>query len=178
MEQYRELQSLAPSVHVVAGDYDDYSDNSTATLRNLPEHVIVKVGAFTIGLIHGHQLVPWNSPEALERMQRKLQVDILITGHSHQNNITILPNQKVLLNPVRQSTIVKTNSNARKISKRLPRSVFESHRVPCFILFLYFWLVGFYYRCLFSIGATRQQGGNTQFCVVGGTRYQGGMLCV
>lgn len=47
---------------------------------------MVTVGEFRIGLCHGHQIVPWNDKNALQLMQRTLNVDILITGHSHKFN--------------------------------------------------------------------------------------------
>lgn len=53
----------------------------------LPETKVVKVGEFKIGLCHGHQIVPWGDPEALAMMQRQLDVDILITGHTHKNSV-------------------------------------------------------------------------------------------
>lgn len=42
------------------------------------------VGQFRIGLCHGHQIVPHGNPEALALIQRQLDVDILITGHTHK----------------------------------------------------------------------------------------------
>ena len=73
---------------------------------------VVKVGDFRIGICHGHQVsfpigsetfrytwgkinkqtwrfvimqvVPWGSNEALALVQRKLNVDILISGHTHE----------------------------------------------------------------------------------------------
>ncbi|WP_459806146.1 YfcE family phosphodiesterase, partial [Herbidospora sp. RD11066] len=32
----------------------------------------------------GHQVVPWGDPEALAMLQRQLDVDILIYGHTHK----------------------------------------------------------------------------------------------
>lgn len=128
-ENYMELQSLAPNVHVVAGDYDAiatagteipqqqpqqpqqhssqphsspfYHTNNAPQItsppsspslspRMFPETLVVQVGAFRVGVIHGHQILPWNSKEALERTRRKLNVDILVTGHSHQNEVSVL----------------------------------------------------------------------------------------
>lgn len=42
------------------------------------------MGQFRIGLSHGHQVVPWGDPEALALIQRQLDVDILISGHTHK----------------------------------------------------------------------------------------------
>jgi len=78
-EQYEELKSLAPNVHVVRGDVDDDA--------SLPEHKIINIGDFKIGLIHGHQIVPWGDHGSLAMMQRQLDVDVLISGHTHRNEV-------------------------------------------------------------------------------------------
>lgn len=51
---------------------------------NYPEQKVVTVGQFRIGLSHGHQVVPWGDPESLALVQRQLDVDILISGHTHK----------------------------------------------------------------------------------------------
>lgn len=101
-EQYEELQKLAPAVHVVAGDYDD---------MEFPETRVVKVGDFRIGVIHGHQLVPWQSKEAIDRMRRKLNVDIIVTGHTHQSEVRA-EDEFYHINPVR--IVVATNYSLRR----------------------------------------------------------------
>ncbi len=55
-------------------------------LKNLdyPEQKVVTVGQFRIGLTHGHQIVPWGDKESLTMLQRQLDVDVLITGHTHE----------------------------------------------------------------------------------------------
>ncbi|MBS2600045.1 YfcE family phosphodiesterase, partial [Salmonella enterica subsp. enterica serovar Typhimurium] len=42
------------------------------------------VGQFKIGLIHGHQVIPWGDMASLALLQRQLDVDILISGHTHK----------------------------------------------------------------------------------------------
>jgi len=69
------LRTLASDVHFVKGDFDE---NQT-----FPENKVVTVGQFKIGLIHGHQIVPWGDREARAMAQRHLDVDILVTGHTH-----------------------------------------------------------------------------------------------
>ena len=44
---------------------------------------MVKIGQFNLGLCHGHQVVPWGDSAALGAMQRQLDCDILISGHTH-----------------------------------------------------------------------------------------------
>jgi vacuolar protein sorting-associated protein 29 len=75
-ETYDFLKTLASDVHVVKGDFDE--NNSW------PEQKVVNVGQFRIGLIHGHQVVPWGDVESLAMVQRQLDVDILISGHTHK----------------------------------------------------------------------------------------------
>lgn len=78
-EQYDELKSLAPNVHVVRGGFDDDS--------TYPDSKVIQIGQFRIGLIHGHQIVPWGDAHSLAMVQRQLDVDILITGHTHRNEV-------------------------------------------------------------------------------------------
>ena len=56
-------------------------------IEGLPEKKVVQIGKFKIGLCHGHQVVPWGSTEALARLQREMDVDILVTGHTHKNEV-------------------------------------------------------------------------------------------
>jgi len=76
------LRTLATSVHMVRGDMDVVSG-----LDELPEHKLLRIGEFSIGLMHGHQCVPWGDPDALALVQRQLDCDILITGHTHKNEV-------------------------------------------------------------------------------------------
>mmetsp|Transcript_3264 Transcript_3264/g.4581 ORF Transcript_3264/g.4581 Transcript_3264/m.4581 type:complete len:205 (+) Transcript_3264:42-656(+) len=77
-EQYDDLRSLAPNVHVVRGDFDDAS-------ANYPDTKVVTIGQIKIGLCHGHQVVPWGDLDSLGMLQRQLDVDILVTGHTHRD---------------------------------------------------------------------------------------------
>lgn len=78
-EQLDELRGLAPNVHVVRGDFDDG--------ESFPESKVVQIGQFKLGLIHGHQIVPWGDANALAMARRQLDVDILISGHTHQTAV-------------------------------------------------------------------------------------------
>ena len=55
---------------------------------DLPETKVVRIGQFSIGLCHGHQVVPWGDPESLANLQRQLDVDILISGHTHKHEVS------------------------------------------------------------------------------------------
>ncbi|KAK9391751.1 vacuolar protein sorting-associated protein 29 [Crotalus adamanteus] len=89
-ESYDYLKTLAGDVHVVRGDFDEN--------LNYPEQKVVTVGQFKIGLIHGHQVIPWGDVASLALLQRQFDVDILISGHTnkfeafeHENKFYINP---------------------------------------------------------------------------------------
>ncbi len=62
------------------GDFDEQT--------NLPQTKVVQIGNIKIGLVHGHQIVPWGDIEALSSVQRQLDCDVLISGHTHVQSIT------------------------------------------------------------------------------------------
>uniref|UniRef100_A0A061RC65 Vacuolar protein sorting-associated protein 29 n=1 Tax=Tetraselmis sp. GSL018 TaxID=582737 RepID=A0A061RC65_9CHLO len=70
------LRGICPDLHVVRGDFDEFS--------SLPDNEVVSIGNFRIGLCNGYQIVPWGSMEALAKLQRQLDVDILVSGHTHE----------------------------------------------------------------------------------------------
>ena len=81
-EAYDYLRGLCPNpgnVHVVQGQYDEMGGGVGGDV--FPETKTVRVGAFTIGLIHGHQVVPWGDVDALAAVQRKMNADVLVVGH-------------------------------------------------------------------------------------------------
>jgi vacuolar protein sorting-associated protein 29 len=84
------LRSVCPDVHVVKGDMDE--DPALA------EDKVVTIGQFKIGLCHGHQIIPWGEKEALAIKRRQLDVDILVTGHTHKFEAH-KHEGKLLLNP-------------------------------------------------------------------------------
>lgn len=70
-----------------------------AGLSDLPEQKVLQIGEFTLGLTHGHLCMPWGDPEALAALQRQLDVDILITGHTHKTEVYEYE-KKYIINPV------------------------------------------------------------------------------
>ena len=42
------------------------------------------LGGVKIGLCHGHQIIPWGDSHAIAMTQREMDVDIMITGHTHK----------------------------------------------------------------------------------------------
>ena len=89
-EQYDELRGLAPNIHVVRGSFDDET--------TFPDMKAIQIGHFKIGLISGHQVVPWGDPMSLAAIQRQLDVDILVSGHTHKSRVEELDG-KWYINP-------------------------------------------------------------------------------
>ena len=65
---------------------------------DLPESQIVEIAGFRVGVIGGHQILPWGDELALQQWQRKLDVDILISGHEHYAR-TVSKNGKLYMSP-------------------------------------------------------------------------------
>jgi len=84
------LKNLAGNVHIVRGDMDDNA--------SLPDSTVVTVGEWKIGLIHGHQVIPWGDLESLGNIRRQLDCDILVSGHTHVLKVDQVDN-KFFLNP-------------------------------------------------------------------------------
>ena len=89
-ESYDWLKSLSNDFHTVKGDYDEDT--------NIPEKKVVQIGEFKIGMIHGHQVLPWGDIDALTNVQRELGCDILLSGHTHQIGIKA-KDKKFYINP-------------------------------------------------------------------------------
>ena len=88
-ESYDWLKSLSNDFHSVKGDFDE---------GDIPEKKCVQIGDFNIGLIHGHQVLPWGDLESLANVQRSLGCDILFYGHTHKTSIQVKEN-KLYINP-------------------------------------------------------------------------------
>ena len=57
----------APRLPQVRGDFDD-PIYLPGIADSLPESKVVTVGAFKLGVCHGHQIVPWGDPESLSAL--------------------------------------------------------------------------------------------------------------
>jgi vacuolar protein sorting-associated protein 29 len=75
------VRSLGYNAHIVRGDLDT---SAGATTEPLPDSKVVRIGELQVGLIHGHQIVPWGDTEMLANHARAMGVDVLVHGHSHQ----------------------------------------------------------------------------------------------
>lgn len=98
LEEYERLKGLVVSgsnnnmgiaggasgsnVHCVQGEYDFAYDGIPTS--SFPETKVVTLGKFTIGIIGGHQIVPWGDLTSLAMQRRKLNVDVLVCGHRRQ----------------------------------------------------------------------------------------------
>ncbi|KAI0981592.1 hypothetical protein GJ496_002907 [Pomphorhynchus laevis] len=83
-ETYLEfLQEICRDVHIVQGD--QYCLNNS---KQFPEEKVLNFTTeskpLKVGILHGHQILPWGDYLALKHAQRRLNVDILVTGHTHE----------------------------------------------------------------------------------------------
>ena len=139
---WNEIQQLAPSCHCVAGDFENDFDL-------FPETCVVQVGQFRIGVIHGHQLLPWGNKFSVERMRRKLRVDILVTGHTHQSAVFDESDGFYHINPVRRFI--------RYVTPHVPSKSFSFCNVSGIDNWGLFVSFGEYYTIFYFACRTRQQ---------------------
>lgn len=55
-------------------------------------------GNIRVGVLHGHQVIPWGDPESLDIIARQMEVDVLLTGHTHRFE-AFENNNKFFINP-------------------------------------------------------------------------------
>ncbi|KAK7199709.1 vacuolar sorting-like protein [Novymonas esmeraldas] len=78
-EMYDYLRTIAAEVHCVTSGVDGrWTDR-------LPETQVLTVEGLKIGLLHGHQVVPVGDKDSLAAVQRELDVDVLVSGATHQS---------------------------------------------------------------------------------------------
>ena len=87
-----QLKSLAP-VKVISGNMDYWFG-----LRNLPRSLVINLKNCTIGLIHGNGIRPRGNHDQLSHIAKEMQVDILISGHTHAQSVKKY-NDVLLINP-------------------------------------------------------------------------------
>lgn len=83
------LKTVCTDLHITRGDFDE---------ENFPDEEVLEVEDFRIGLCHGHQVVPWGDTAALGHLQRRLDADILVSGHTHEFK-AIKYEDRFLINP-------------------------------------------------------------------------------
>ena len=74
------IKSLAPRRYVVAGNMD---------WLDLPEYEIVDLWGVKLGVVHGDQVYPRGNIPKLTRLARRLGVNVLISGHTHDPFIAV-----------------------------------------------------------------------------------------
>ncbi|KAJ6499422.1 Metallo-dependent phosphatase [Mycena sanguinolenta] len=74
-ETYEYLRTISPDVNIVKGDYDEAS--------SFPSSITVVHSPIKIGVIHGHQSIPVGDLDSLSAIARQMDVDVLISGHTH-----------------------------------------------------------------------------------------------
>mmetsp|Transcript_130 Transcript_130/g.256 ORF Transcript_130/g.256 Transcript_130/m.256 type:complete len:224 (+) Transcript_130:202-873(+) len=114
VEEYNRLKELvggsSACVHCVAGEYDDSmttgsgngvggggvggavginGSNNAATIAmpSFPETKVIQLGQFRMGIIGGHQVVPWGDLSALAMVRRRLNVDVLVCGSMRKEGV-------------------------------------------------------------------------------------------
>lgn len=89
------------NVFVVMGNMDYYSGNRDAPIY---QQLAIKIGKdnkkdLVLGLTHGSQIKERGNHSQLEQLAQEKRYDILISGHSHQEEIVLRPSGILLLNP-------------------------------------------------------------------------------
>jgi len=93
-EEYERLRELvggsSANVHCVAGEYDFATSSSAVGGDNnmtFPETKVIQLGQFRVGIIGGHQVVPYGDLSALAMVRRKLNVDVLVCGTKRKEGV-------------------------------------------------------------------------------------------
>ncbi|RKO87748.1 Metallo-dependent phosphatase-like protein [Blyttiomyces helicus] len=79
------LRTVCADLVVVRGDMDEGGAAVGSAATQAQQHSrVVTHGAVRIGVIHGHQVVPWGDQRALGIVARGMDVDVLVSGHTHR----------------------------------------------------------------------------------------------
>ncbi|KAI9492844.1 vacuolar protein sorting-associated protein 29-like protein [Zychaea mexicana] len=89
-ETYDYFRTIAGDIIVVKGDFDENP--------NFPQSKVVTHGNIRVGVLHGHQVIPWGDQESLDIIARQMEVDVLLTGHTHRFD-AFESNNKFFINP-------------------------------------------------------------------------------
>ncbi|MHA1271001.1 MAG: YfcE family phosphodiesterase [Candidatus Helarchaeota archaeon] len=85
-----ELQKFGP-VKIVQGNMDWKFKH--------PNDVKISVKNIKIGLVHGHQVYPRGNINRLSLLAKKMDVNILISGHTHAQSVVKHADKVLLINP-------------------------------------------------------------------------------
>lgn len=79
------LRAISDNFTMVRGDCDDVRSAHQNEALSLKKKLQIR--GIRFGVIHGHQVIPWEDEESLKSYQRELGCDMLIHGHSHKQSI-------------------------------------------------------------------------------------------
>ena len=82
---YDYLKSVCPTIVAARGEFDDAGCASASRAGDV---ATTTVAGMTLAVVSGAAVVPWGDASALDALQRRLGVDILVTGHSHELSVT------------------------------------------------------------------------------------------
>jgi vacuolar protein sorting-associated protein 29 len=84
---------------LVMGNMDYYGGNNDAPVYQKINISLKNNNNLVIGLTHGHQISPRGDLSQLETIAIQYNYNILISGHTHKEEITLTKNNILLLNP-------------------------------------------------------------------------------
>ncbi|SAL95925.1 hypothetical protein [Absidia glauca] len=84
------LKTIAGDITVVKGDFDENT--------SFPQAKVLTIGGIRVGVLHGHQVIPWGDSDALDNAARQMEADLLLSGHTHQFEATEY-NGRYFINP-------------------------------------------------------------------------------
>jgi len=87
------------NVFRVIGNMDYYYGNKDAPIYQKLNLVIEEKNNLTIGLTHGHQVSPRGDHTQLELLAQEKEYNIMISGHTHKEEIFLTESRILLLNP-------------------------------------------------------------------------------
>jgi len=87
------------ALFIVVGNMDYYYGNRNAPLYQKLELILKNNNKLIIGLTHGAQIEPRGDHMQLEDLAKERDYNILISGHTHKEEIFLTRNGILLLNP-------------------------------------------------------------------------------
>ncbi|CAO3596792.1 unnamed protein product [Absidia cylindrospora] len=84
------LKTIAGDITIVKGDFDENS--------KFPQAKLLTIGGIRVGVLHGHQVIPWGDIESLDNTARQMEADLLLSGHTHEFEATEF-NGRYFINP-------------------------------------------------------------------------------
>lgn len=84
---------------VVMGNMDYYYGNRNAPLHQKLDIIFTNNKKITIGLNHGAQISPRGDHDQLENLAIEMKYNILVSGHTHKEEVHLTKNGILLLNP-------------------------------------------------------------------------------